>query len=71
MINLDLSNLRMLSKGKSDGLRVYELVDDYVNFVDAEVRSRCPSRSGSLPAASRSRSWRWTGCARRWPRWRA
>ena len=46
MINLDLSNLRMLSKGKSDGLRVYELVDDYVNFVDAEVSCGYPRLGG-------------------------
>ena len=46
MINLDLSNLRMLSKGKSEGLRVYELVDDYVNFVDAEVSCGLPRGGG-------------------------
>ena len=46
MINLDLSNLRMLGKGKSDGLRVYELVDGYVNFVDAEVSCGYPRGGG-------------------------
>ncbi len=44
MINLDLSNLRMLSRSK--GLRVYELVDGYVNFVDGEVSCGYPRHGG-------------------------
>jgi hypothetical protein len=36
----------MLGKGKSDGLRVYELVDGYVNFVDAEVSCGYPRGGG-------------------------
>jgi hypothetical protein len=44
MNRIDLSNLRLLSKG--EGLRVYELVDDYVNFVDAEVSCGYPSSGG-------------------------
>ena len=44
MNRIDLSNLRLLSKG--EGLRVYELVDDYVNFVDAEVSCGYPRGGG-------------------------
>ena len=44
MNRIDLSNLRLLSKG--EGLRVYELVDDYVNFVDAEVSCGYPRSGG-------------------------
>ena len=44
MNRIDLSNLRLLSRG--EGLRVYELVDDYVNFVDAEVSCGYPSSGG-------------------------
>ena len=44
MNGIDLSNLRLLSKG--EGLRVYELVDDYVNFVDAEVSCGYPRGGG-------------------------
>lgn len=44
MKRIDLSNLRLLSRG--EGLRVYELVDDYVNFVDAEVSCGYPSSGG-------------------------
>jgi hypothetical protein len=40
----DLLNLRLLSRG--EGLRVYELVDGYVNFVDAEVSCGYPSSGG-------------------------
>ena len=44
MKRIDLSNLRLLSRG--EGLRVYELVDDYVNFVDADVSCGCPRLGG-------------------------
>ena len=40
----DLLNLRLLSRG--EGLRVYELVDGYVNFVDAEVSCGYPRGGG-------------------------
>ena len=44
MNGIDLSNLRLLSKG--EGLRVYELVDDYVNFVDGDVSCILPRLGG-------------------------
>ena len=69
MINFDLSNLRMLSK--SEGLRVYELVDGYVNFVDAEVSCGHPRSGGDsmesvkvseLLNCSRGRAYVTTSC---------